>query len=47
MVTFGGWGWRDKQKDILQKESPGHVCKKGALEYLANFIRKHLYKSFF
>ena len=27
MVTFCGWGWRDKQKDILQKESPGRVLQ--------------------
>ena len=27
MVTFCGWGWRDKQNDILQKESPGHVLQ--------------------
>ena len=27
MVTFCDWGWRDKQKDILQKESPGRVLQ--------------------
>ena len=25
MVTFFDWGWREKQNDILQKESPGRV----------------------
>ena len=27
MVTFCDWGWRDKQRDILQKESPGRVLQ--------------------
>ena len=27
MVTFFDWGWRDKQKDILQKETPGRVLQ--------------------
>ena len=27
MVTFCGWGWREKQKDILQKQSPGRVLQ--------------------
>ena len=27
MVTFCDWGWRDKQNDILQKESPGRVLQ--------------------
>ena len=28
MVTFGGWGWREKQEHILQKQSPGYVLQK-------------------
>ena len=35
------------QKVILQKQSPGRVLQKGALEYLANFLGKHLYKCLF
>ena len=27
MVTFFDWGWREKQNDILQKESPGRVLQ--------------------
>ena len=28
MLTFGAWGWLGKQKDILQKQSPGRVLQK-------------------
>ena len=41
MVTFGDWGWRAKSYH------PDVFCKKGALEYLANFLGKHLYKCLF
>ena len=40
MVTFGGWGWRDKQKDILQKQSPGHVLQKRCSRIFGKFYRK-------
>ena len=32
MVTFCDWGWCDKQKDILQKESPGRVLQERCSE---------------
>ena len=35
-------------KRIFDRSShPDVFCKKGALEHLANFIGKHLYKGFF
>ena len=27
MVTCCGWDWREKQKDILQKQSPGRFLQ--------------------
>ena len=32
---------------FYRSNDPYMLCKKGALEYLANFIGKHMYKSLF
>ena len=40
MVTFGGWGWRDKQKDILQKQSHGRDLQKRCSRLFGKFYRK-------
>ena len=37
MVTFGGWDWLGKQKDILQKQSHGRVLQK---RIFRNFFSK-------
>ena len=47
MVTFYGWGWREKQEDILQKQSLGRIYKKDALKYLTKCTEKHVYRSLF
>ena len=40
MVTSCGWGWRDKQKDILQKESPGRVLQEMCSKIFSKTYRK-------
>ena len=51
MVTFCDWGWHDKQKDILQKESPGRVlqdvfCKKIFKIFGKTYWKTRLQRSF-
>ena len=41
MVTFCGWGWREKQKDILQMESLGGVLQ----ERRSNIFGKTYWKT--
>ena len=40
MVTFCGWGWREKQKDILQKQSPGRVLQERCSKIFGKAYRK-------
>ena len=40
MVTFSGWGWREKQKDICRSTHPDVFWKKRALKYLAKLTGK-------
>ena len=40
MVTFSSWGWREKQKDILQKQSPEHVLEERRSKILGKAYRK-------
>ena len=40
MVTFDGWGWREKQKDNLQKQSPGRVLQERSSDIFGKTYRK-------
>ena len=44
MVTFCGWDWREKQEDILQKQSLGRVLQKRCSKILDKVYRKTLAK---
>ena len=40
VVTFCGWGWCEKQKDILQKQSPGRVLQEWSSKIFGKAYRK-------
>ena len=40
MVTFRGWGWREKQEDILQKQSFGRVLQERYSKIFGKAYRK-------
>ena len=40
MVIFGGWDWLGKQKDVLQKQPPGHVLQRRCSRIFGNFFSK-------
>ena len=40
MVTFRAWGWREKQKDILERQSPGRVLQERSCKMFRNGYRK-------
>ena len=40
VVTFCGWGWREEQKYILQKQSPGRVLQERSSKIFGKAYRK-------
>ena len=40
MATFCSWGWREKQKDISQKQSPGRVLEERCSKIFGKAYRK-------
>ena len=40
MLTFCGWSWREKQKDILQEQSPRRLLQEKCSKIFGKAYRK-------